>query len=507
MFPSSWNPATGLRMTLTPGTRLGPYEIVAPIGAGGMGEVYRARDTRLGREVAIKQIRPEIAHQPGQSIRFEREARLLAQLNHPNVAVLHGLEERDGVCYLVMELVPGETLAERLAREPLAVPAALDVARQITLALEAAHEKGIIHRDLKPANIKLTPRGLVKLLDFGLARALEIETPPNEPQIPTLAPDPTRSGVIIGTPQYMSPEQARGQPLDARTDVWSFGCILYEMLAGRRPFEAPSAVDVLAAVLERPIDFAALPRSLPGPVRQVVRQCLERDVRRRLPDISQARRLLEQPPAAVPEVAEPLPPLVLPADAPTERRSSTTLLKPRRRRWPFLLIGALVLTTACCGTGTYGVYQFFTGLSLPWRPARNSVAVLPFDTGNPFNDGPYDRFADALAADVTTRLTSSPGLRVTPHRSAAEYRRSRPQTASALLNVRWIVTGTVENAEPDRVRIRVELVDASNDVSVWTTTFTEQLDRAEPRLDSALRRERLAGEIALQVRERLAAVK
>jgi serine/threonine protein kinase len=224
-------------MALKNGTRLGPYEITAPIGAGGMGEVYRATDTKLKRDVAIKVLPEDVARDRERLARFEREAHVLASLNHPNIASIYGLEESDGVPCLVLELVEGQTLAERIKEGSLPVDKGLELARQITSALEAAHEKGVIHRDLKPANVKITPEGTAKVLDFGLAKAFADESAEisgDASLSPTLTMAATQAGVILGTAAYMSPEQARGKRVDKRTDIWAFGCVLYEILTGRQ---------------------------------------------------------------------------------------------------------------------------------------------------------------------------------------------------------------------------------------------------------------------------------
>jgi eukaryotic-like serine/threonine-protein kinase len=283
-------------VALTPGTRLGPYEITAQIGVGGMGEVYRATDTNLGRQVAIK-VLPDAFAQDGERLaRFEREARTLALLNHPNIAIIHGLEKANGIRALVMELVEGETLADRIGQDPIPIDKAVPIAKQIAEALEAAHEQGIIHRDLKPANIKVRPDGMVKVLDFGLAKAIE---PPNAmsphlSQSPTITtPALTQMGLILGTAAYMSPEQARGQPVDRRTDIWAFGCVLYEMLAGHAAFARNTVSDTLAAVLERDPQWRDLPASMPLPIRRVLRRCLEKDVTRRLHAVADARIEIE----------------------------------------------------------------------------------------------------------------------------------------------------------------------------------------------------------------------
>ena len=267
-------------MILSGGTRLGPYEILAPLGEGGMGEVYRAKDTRLDREVAVKVVSEALAADPDHMARFEREARLLASLDHPNVAVIHGIEEREGIRFLVLELVEGRTLDERLAAGPLPLVEALDLARQIADALVAAHGKGVIHRDLKPANVRVTPGGRAKVLDFGLAKSLAASAPAAS-ALTTAPAGGTAAGAILGTPAYMSPEQARGKPLDQRTDVWSFGCLLFEMLTGRPAFGGETASDCLAAILHTDPEWRALPRATPAAIRRLIARCLEKDPVRR----------------------------------------------------------------------------------------------------------------------------------------------------------------------------------------------------------------------------------
>ena len=288
------------------GRRLGVYHVQERIGAGGMGEVYRARDTRLGRDVAIKILPAVFTSDPERLARFEREARVLASLNHPNIATIHGVEEGDGVQALVMELVDGETLAERIARGPLRVADALAIATQIADALEAAHEKGIVHRDLKPANIKITPAGTVKVLDFGLAKAAEGDAAsPDLTQSPTISAIGTRAGVILGTAAYMSPEQARGLAVDKRTDIWAFGCVLYEMLTGRAAFAGATITDTIAAILEREPDWTRV-ASASAPLRRLLRRCLEKDSRHRLRDIADARLDLQEAAGSSPERTTPI---------------------------------------------------------------------------------------------------------------------------------------------------------------------------------------------------------
>jgi hypothetical protein len=296
-------------MRLGPGARLSGYEVVSALGEGGMGEVYRALDTTLHRYVAIKLVHQAFCHHPDSLLRLRREARALASLNHPHIATLYELAEFDGGCGLVMELVDGETLAEAMAARRLKLADVLRLGSQIAAALEAAHEHGLVHRDLKPANIKITSEGAAKVLDFGLVKS-EHE-PAGATALSTLA---TASGAVVGTACYMSPEQARGASVDRRTDVWAFGCVLYEMLSGRRPFDGPTHSDVLVSVLEREPDWSALPEDTPPPVRRLVRRCLQKDVRRRLRDAGDARLELED------AVAAPEGPAVRPP-APESRRS------------------------------------------------------------------------------------------------------------------------------------------------------------------------------------------
>ena len=277
------------------GKTLSHYKVLEKIGQGGMGEVYRAEDTNLSREVAIKVLPEQFTQDPQRLARFEREAKLLASLNHPNIAAIHSFEHSDEIHFLVLELVPGETLAERVAKGPVPVEEALEVCRQIAEGVEAAHEKGVIHRDLKPANVKVTPEGKVKILDFGLAKAFEVEPPVTDiSQSPTLTEEMTRAGVILGTAAYMSPEQARGKPVDKRADVFAFGAVLYELLTGKRAFEGETVTDVLAKVLEGEPKWDALPGVLPSTIRFLISRCLKKDPGKRLQHIDGARILIEE---------------------------------------------------------------------------------------------------------------------------------------------------------------------------------------------------------------------
>src|SRR6476620_7476791 len=387
------------------GRRLGVYQIEARIGAGGMGEFYRARDTKLGRDVAIKVLPPEFTRSAERRARFEREARLLAALNHPHIAQVYGFEESEGIAALVMELVPGETLDTIIEARGLRPAHALDVARQSCDALEAAHDKGIVHRDLKPANIKLTPDGVVKVLDFGLAKAGAGEFV-SAAHLPTRTSEGTNLGVILGTATYMSPEQARGQAVDKRTDIWAFGCVLYEMLTGRRVFAGDAVTDTLAHVIEREPDWRALPETTPHVVRRLLERCLRKDVRQRLRDIADARIEIDDAIAA--------------RTAPPDRTPSVSdrRLRGRSRRGaPIVWIAALVLAAAMGVTWRLWVNDYFWQNPLAdARPVRLTdfegeevdAAISPDGKFVVFlsnRDGPLDVFVSQIGSGAFTNLT------------------------------------------------------------------------------------------------------
>ena len=280
-------------MALTVGTRLGPYQVTAKIGEGGMGEVYRARDTKLDRDVALKVLPEAFTQDPDRLARFEREAKVLASLNHPNIGHIYGLEEAEGIRALVLELVEGPTLADRIKQGPIPLDEALPMAKQMAEALEAAHEAGAIHRDLKPANIKVRDDGTVKVLDFGLAKALDPNPTGDPSQSPTLTAAATQMGVIMGTAAYMSPEQARGKPVDRRTDIWAFGAVVFEMLTGVKPFPGDDVSQTLARVIDRDPEWDALPAALTPVLDTYLHRCLEKDPRQRVRDIGDVRLAME----------------------------------------------------------------------------------------------------------------------------------------------------------------------------------------------------------------------
>src|SRR5262245_6527308 len=304
-----------------------------------MGEVYRARDAKLNRDVAIKVLLPAVANDPDRLARFSREAQVLASLNHPNIAHIYGVEESGGARALVMELVEGPTLADRIAEGPIPLDEALPIAKQIAEALETAHEQGIIHRDLKPANVKVRADATVKVLDFGLAKAMDSAGALSATALnsPTLSMQATQAGIILGTAAYMSPEQAKGRAADKRSDVWAFGAVLYEMLSGERAFKGDDISDTLAAVLRQDMDWTALPASTPASVRHLIARCLDRDVRRRLRDIGEARLMLDHPAA------------LASADA-ASMRALAAPHPPSKRAIPILLLAIVACVLASAAT-------------------------------------------------------------------------------------------------------------------------------------------------------------
>jgi len=363
-------------VALTPGTRLGSYEIVAALGAGGMGEVYRARDTTLGRQVAIKILPDAFAADPERLARFEREAKTLASLNHPHIAAIYAVEQSADLHALVMELVEGEDLSQRIARGAIPIDEALPIAKQVAEALEAAHEQGIIHRDLKPANIKVRSDGTVKVLDFGLAKAMEptgamSASASMSPTITT--PAMTLAGMILGTAAYMSPEQARGKTVDRRADIWAFGVVLYEMLAGQRLFAGEEISDTLAAVLKTAPDWQRLPAATPAGLRRLLQRCLEKDPRRRLQAIGEARVQIEDAVSRAPDGAG------VPGVAPARPRSP----------WSSALPWTLAASTLV----------FAIAWLIAWAPWRVETPL----------DRPLVRLDVDLGPDVSLPALSDPG--------------------------------------------------------------------------------------------------
>src|ERR1022692_1854845 len=441
-------------MSLSPGARLGPYEILAPLGAGGMGEVWRATDTRLGREVAVKVLPEEFFEGEQARQRFEREAKLLASLNHPNIAAVYSFEESGGRHLLVMELVEGESLSKRMKAGAILMGEALAIARDIAAALEAAHAKAIVHRDLKPGNVMISSEGRVKLLDFGLAKAFERKlATPDFSHSPTVTAAGTEAGVILGTAAYMSPEQARGQRVDARTDIWAFGVVLYEMLTGRRLFQGQSTPDTLAAVLRESVDFKKLPLATPRDVRALLVRCLERDPEERLADIGEARRALER--ATLGGVGTRVPVGVL-------AFAAIVVLA--------LAGGGLLLSRHRMGAPV-SVRVGQTG-----KPAR--IVVLPFENLG----APQDAYlAAGMTEEISSRLANLQGLAVISRTTAVGYDRKGKtiKQIGADLGVDFVLEGTVLSdrsaAGGGRMRIAPQLIQVADDTHLWADRYDRVL--------------------------------
>ena len=399
--------------SFAPGSRVGPYELIAPLGAGGMGEVYRARDSRLGRDVAIKSLPAAFAGDPERLARFRREAQTLAALNHPNVGAIYGLEDSGGTPYLVLELVQGETLAARLGRGPLPPRDALALGVQVAAAIAAAHERGVVHRDLKPGNVMLSESGIAKVLDFGLAKSdapLAVDGSSEDTPTVTVAAGATVAGAIVGTIAYMSPEQARGYPVDRRSDVWSFGCVLYEALTGAPAFRGDTPSDLIAKILEREPDWSALPAAVPPRAKEILRRCLRKDAEARPRDLRDVKIELEE---------------LLAGD----RRGESSRAK--------------------------------------------SIAVLPFEN----QSGPDDEyFADGVTDEILNALAQVEGLRVAARSSCFAFkgRREDPRTIAGKLDVTTVLEGTVRRSGP-RLRITAQLVNAADGYQLWSERYDREL--------------------------------
>ncbi len=408
-------------MLLTSGTRLGAYEILAPLGAGGMGEVYRARDTRLGREIALKVLPADLAAHPDRLARFEREARTVAALNHPNIVTLHSVEDDGGVRFLTMELVEGRSLALEVAPGGLPIPRVIELGIALADALAAAHEKGVIHRDLKPANVMLTRDGRVKVLDFGLAKLAEADSGLDLTQATTVAAPLSESGVVMGTVPYMAPEQIRGKTVDARTDLFALGVVLYELAAGRRPFAGETHADVSSAILrDTPRPLHALRSELPPDLDRIVSQCLEKTPRERFQsalDVSNELRRLRKE---------------------LERSESGLAAKPTSDKVA-------------------------------------SIAVLPFANRSASVDDEY--FSDGLADELLNVLSKIKGLRVTARTSSFHFKGKDTTVAEIgrTLDVATLLEGSVRKAG-NRIRVSVQLVDVRDSSHLWSETYDRTLE-------------------------------
>jgi serine/threonine protein kinase/TolB-like protein len=518
-------------MALEIGRRLGPYEIVATLGAGGVGEVYRAQDTKLGRQVALKVLQQDISQDQETLTRFAREAKALASLNIPTVATIYGIDEYDGVLFLVMELVPGQTLAERI-KEAGALPLkeALSICLQLAEALEASHDKGIIHRDLKPANVKVTPEGKAKLLDFGLAKALTPEAGGQSEGQATLQYDATRPGVVLGTPTYMSPEQTRGQPVDKRADIWAFGCVLYETLTGKRAFLGQTISDVFSSILEKEPDWEALPAKTPDEVRKLLQRCLCKELNRRLRDIGEARIVLEEvtrdyartqeiiaserlntnfpktatgaPVAAAPDskaiqvgapdYSAPPPdstprPYGVPSRPVNITRPQFPPPAPPARGMGMVVLVAVIFLLAL-GAGLAYVFYF--------QNKGKSVAVLPFETTG--GDLGLKVRGDEFQRQVTNKLTQAGRFSVANPADVAKLNPGlSPQDAGRQLDVGAVLTCTIQKNE-GAISVHLKLIKVHDNSVLWSPNpFEVQADQFEAKIAD------FTNEIAKAVREKL----
>jgi serine/threonine protein kinase len=408
-------------MFLTPGARLGTYEILAPLGAGGMGEVYRARDLRLGRDIALKVLPEAVASSPDRLARFEREARMVAAINHPNIVTLHSIEEADGTRFITMELVEGQSLDQHVTPGGLPVTRVIDIAVAIADALTAAHEKGVVHRDLKPANVIVTQDGRVKVLDFGLAKQADERIALEMTHAATQAMPVSSVGQVVGTVPYMSPEQIRGDAVDARTDLFALGILLYELAAGRRPFAGATSADVSSAILrDAPDPLSAIRADMPDDLDRIISLCLEKNAGERVQ---------------------------------TAQDVSSQLRRVKR----LLEEGEWMTTTKTAPT------------------AVASIAVLPFV--NRSRDEENEYFADGLGEELMGMLAKIPGLRVAA-RSSSFYFKGKTATVAEVgrsLKVASVLEGSVRKAG-NRMRISVQLVNVSDGYHLWTETFDRAAD-------------------------------
>jgi serine/threonine-protein kinase len=473
------------------GTTLTHYRITAKLGEGGMGEVYRATDTKLGRDVAIKLLPASISNDPQCLARFEREAKALAALNHPHIAGIYGFEAEQGTHFLILELVEGETLSERLHRGPLPLKEALAVARQMAEAIQEAHQKGIVHRDLKPGNVKITPNGRVKVLDFGLAKMEQSFCSETGTSIPpaadaaTLPADRTRPGVVMGTPAYMSPEQARGQEVDKRTDIWAFGCCVYECLSGRKPFQGQTASDLMAEVLKSEPDWSQIPEGTPREVVALLRRCLEKEPSRRLSSMGDIAIMLDE---STRESAGLSPSRTAQAHA-TSPPSSSSNRAPAKWLWP-ALAGVLILmmgTYLWKRSGSDGNSKAGSDVArsntLPVSPAapvaspapdQKSIAVLAFANLSTEKENEY--FSDGISEELLNVLAKIPGLKVSARTSSFFFKGKQVPLAEIAkqLEVAYVIEGSVRKSG-NHVRITAQLIKAADGFHIWSEDFDREL--------------------------------
>ncbi len=437
-------------LVLGPGSQIGPFRIERELGRGGIGVVYLAHDTKLDRPVAIKSLPAEVMGNRMALSRWKREARLLASLNHPNIATIHEeLEVAEGAGYLVLEYVPGQTLAEQITKGPLKLEEALTIALQIAEAVAAAHEHDVIHRDLKPGNIKITPEGRVKVLDFGLAKTVGGE--PSEKLSTTTEP-----GKIIGTPAYMSPEQARGKPADKRSDIWSFGCVLYEMLTGKVPFHGETVSDTLANVLQTEPNWQVLPWTTPPNIQALLQRCLEKDPWRRLQHIRDVGM----------EIREMLN---IPAAAPSSISFKSEAAAKSKLRRTAMIVGAAVIIVL------FGIAVWFISKKPTQPPSKKiRLVVLPFENLGSAED---EYFADGITEEIMSRLSAIRTLGVISRTSAIQYKNSNKtiRQIGQELGVQYVLEGTVRwdrpSEGPSRVRVTPQLIRVTDDTHLWSNRY------------------------------------
>ena len=446
-------------MSLASGTRLGPYEILAPIGAGGMGEVYRAKDSKLDRDVAVKVLPESVAENPDMLARFEREAKAVAALSHPNILAIFDYGHHDGVAYAVMELLSGQTLRDRLDSGPLSQKQVVDFAMQVARGLSAAHERGIVHRDLKPENLFVTKDGHVKILDFGLAKRAEDSEEKEQTSAPTQSRG-TEPGTVMGTMGYMSPEQVRGREVDHRSDIFAFGTILYEMLSGRKAFKRDTVADTMSAILmQEPPEMTESGRNIPVALDHVVRHCLEKDPGNRFQTAKDIAFALSEASGSM-----------------STSMSGVQTVAPAYRRRTVVVVATAAIVAALIVAGVFLKQRSVPSatVSAPGVSAH-SIAVLPFT--NMSDDKQQDYFADGISEDLLNLLTKVPQLQVTARTSSFSFKGKEiaiPEIARQL-HVAHLLEGSVRKAG-NQVRVTAQLIDAATDTQLWSQSYDRKLD-------------------------------
>ncbi len=461
-------------MRLTPGTRLGTYEVLSALGAGGMGEVYLARDSKLGRDVALKVLPAEVASDPDRLSRFEREARTVAALNHPNIVTLHAVEEAQGTAFLVMERINGRALSDLIPPGGLEIARLVEIAAPIAAALAAAHDKSIVHRDLKPANVMVTDDGLVKVLDFGLAK-IQAPAQLDASVSAETATQPSRE-LVVGTVPYMSPEQLRGEQVDARTDIFSFGAVLYEMATGIRPFRGESAADVMSAILrQEPPPLETVRAGLPPRLVRLVKRCLEKNPRHRVQSAIDLSHELDDLNDELRASHEPAVPSLHTAGGPTPAEPVDSGRASRSKRWRTRLLAAFaVVAVVTLAIGVIGMLTRSTGSGPGGDRAIRSLAVLPFENMN--HDASQDYFVDGMHEALINDLARLGTLKVISRNSVVRYRGTAapPKDVARELGVDALVAGSVLRAG-NQVRVTAQLILGKSDEQVWGNSYDRDL--------------------------------